>query len=352
MRTAAIRGTGSALPELEISNQAFEAFLDTDDAWIRERTGIVTRRLAVMETTSDLAILAAKRALEDAGADGADVDLILTATSSPDTIFPSVSCRVQAAVGAEHAAAFDVNAACSGFLTALSTAWAYIRCGMAENALVIGAEVMSGLTDWTDRSTCILFGDGAGAVYLEASGTEGIRAVRLWAQGSRGDVLVYRNQLAKHPFVKTTEVDCRDQKAAGVDSSDPKEAEGRHCDPKEAKKAGIRMDGRAVYQFAVSRVPQIIGELLDQEQVLAESVDWFFLHQANERILTSIAKRLHVPQEKFPQNVQRTGNLSAASIPVLLDEWKKAGNGAPGDQIVLAGFGAGLTCAAALLTWK
>lgn len=335
MRTAAIRGTGSALPELEISNQAFEAFLDTDDAWIRERTGIVTRRLAVTETTSELAILAAKRALEDAGAAGLDVDLILTATSSPDTIFPSVSCQVQAAVGAEHAAAFDVNAACSGFLTALSTAWAYIRCGMAANALVIGAEVMSGLTDWTDRSTCILFGDGAGAVYLEASETEGIRAVKLWAQGSRGDVLVYRNHLAKHPFAKNTETDCRDQNEADAGS-----------------RGGIRMDGRAVYQFAVSRVPQIIGELLDQEQVPAESVDWFFLHQANERILASIAKRLHVPQKKFPQNVQRTGNLSAASIPVLLDEWKKAGNGTPGDQIVLAGFGAGLTCAAALLTWK
>lgn len=325
MMTAAITGSGSALPEKTVTNRELEQILDTSDSWIRERTGIRERRLAVEETASELAVTAAKRALENAGKSGAEVELILTATGSADQIFPCLSCQVQGAIGAVHAAAFDINAACTGFLAALNTAWAYLRSGLAKNALVIGAEVMSRLVDWTDRGTCILFGDGAGAVFLEASGGEGIRDILLGADGARGSVLTCGNRNNHHPFL---------------------------AEPAEEKEDGyLHMDGKAVYQFAVTKVPEIVTKLTERNGEKDRPVNWYILHQANERIIRSIAKRLGEPIEKFPMNVQVRGNLSAASIPVLLDEWSRSGRLRCGDRMVLAGFGAGLTFGAALLQW-
>ncbi|MBQ8640162.1 MAG: ketoacyl-ACP synthase III [Lachnospiraceae bacterium] len=328
IRTAAITGTGSALPKRIISNHDLEQILDTSDSWIRERTGISQRHLSDGEAVADLASEAAEMALKDAGREANEIDLILAATASADYIFPNLSCLIQAKIGAKNAACFDINVACTGFITALSTAWTYIRCGMAKKVLIVGAEAMSHLVNWKDRSTCILFGDGAGAVVLEAA-EEGMEDVLLGADGAAGQSLTCRTRIASHPFCETKDA----------------KQEGEDCD------CDLHMDGQAVYQFAVTTVPRIIRQLLAQNQMEKEQVSCYLLHQANERIIRSAAKRLGEPMEKFPMNVQQTGNLSAASVPVLMDQCRRSGQLKKGDRIVLAGFGAGLTYGAALLTW-
>ena len=308
--------------------------VETSDEWIRERTGIGERHVSVGETVVTLGSEAACKALEQAGKRAEEIDLILVATCSPEQYLPCCACQVQAAIGAVNALAFDVNAACSGFLFALNTADAYLRTGLAENALVIGSEVLSKLVDWTDRGTCILFGDGAGAVVVErCEASPGILGRALHSDGTGGGVLQCGARELTTPYARTS--------AAKTDQK-------QQTDDREHY---IQMDGQEVYRFATRRVPQCIEEALADAGLAVPDIDLFVLHQANARIIDAVAKRLHADREKFPTNLERVGNLSSASIPVLLDELHRQGKLHRGDRIVLAGFGAGLTIGACVMTW-
>lgn len=308
--------------------------VETSDEWIRERTGIGERHVSVGETVVTLGSEAACKALEQAGKRAEEIDLILVATCSPEQYLPCCACQVQAAIGAVNALAFDVNAACSGFLFALNTADAYLRTGLAENALVIGSEVLSKLVDWTDRGSCILFGDGAGAVVVErCEASPGILGRALHSDGTGGGVLQCGARELTTPYARTS--------AAKTDQK-------QQTDDREHY---IQMDGQEVYRFATRRVPQCIEEALADAGLAVPDIDLFVLHQANARIIDAVAKRLHADREKFPTNLERVGNLSSASIPVLLDELHRLGKLHRGDRIVLAGFGAGLTIGACVMTW-
>ena len=308
--------------------------VETSDEWIRERTGIGERHVSVGETVVTLGSEAACKALEQAGQIAEEIDLILVATCSPEQYLPCCACQVQAAIGAVNALAFDVNAACSGFLFALNTADAYLRTGLAENALVIGSEVLSKLVDWTDRGSCILFGDGAGAVVVErCEASPGILGRALHSDGTGGGVLQCGARELTTPYARTS--------AAKTDQK-------QQTDDREHY---IQMDGQEVYRFATRRVPQCIEEALADAGLAVPDIDLFVLHQANARIIDAVAKRLHADREKFPTNLERVGNLSSASIPVLLDEQHRQGKLHRGDRIVLAGFGAGLTIGACVMTW-
>ncbi len=308
--------------------------VETSDEWIRERTGIGERHVSVGETVVTLGSEAACKALEQAGKRAEEIDLILVATCSPEQYLPCCACQVQAAIGAVNALAFDVNAACSGFLFALNTADAYLRTGLAENALVIGSEVLSKLVDWTDRGSCILFGDGAGAVVVErCEASPGILGRALHSDGTGGGVLQCGARELTTPYARTS--------AAKTDQK-------QQTDDREHY---IQMDGQEVYRFATRRVPQCIEEALADAGLAVPDIDLFVLHQANARIIDAVAKRLHADREKFPTNLERVGNLSSASIPVLLDELHRQGKLHRGDRIVLAGFGAGLTIGACVMTW-
>ena len=319
--------------------------VETSDEWIRERTGIGERHVSVGETVVTLASEAARKALEQAGKRAEEIDLILVATCSPEQYLPCCACQVQADIGAVNALAFDVNAACSGFLFALNTADAYLRMGLAENALIIGSEVLSKLVDWTDRSSCILFGDGAGAVVVERCRAEsraaeekripaaGILGRALHSDGTGGGVLQCGARELTTPYAGTS--------ATKADQNQPMDGREHY----------IQMDGQEVYRFATRRVPQCIEEALSDAGLDVPDIDMFVLHQANARIIDAVAKRLHADRKKFPTNLERVGNLSSASIPVLLDELHKQGKLHRGDRIVLAGFGAGLTIGACVMTW-
>ena len=334
MRTIRITGTGSALPGRIVTNKELEQMVETSDEWIRERTGIGERHVSVGETVVTLASEAARKALEQAGKRAEEIDLILVATCSPEQYLPCCACQVQADIGAVNALAFDVNAACSGFLFALNTADAYLRTESAENALVIGSEVLSKLVDWTDRGSCILFGDGAGAVVVErCEASPGILGRALHSDGTGGGVLQCGARELTTPYARTS--------AAKTDQK-------QQTDDREHY---IQMDGQEVYRFATRRVPQCIEEALADAGLAVPDIDLFVLHQANARIIDAVAKRLHADREKFPTNLERVGNLSSASIPVLLDELHRQGKLHRGDRIVLAGFGAGLTIGACVMTW-
>ena len=345
MRTIRITGTGSALPGRIVTNKELEQMVETSDEWIRERTGIAERHVSVGETVVTLASEAARKALEQAGKRAEEIDLILVATCSPEQYLPCCACQVQADIGAVNALAFDVNAACSGFLFALNTADAYLRMGLAENALIIGSEVLSKLVDWTDRGSCILFGDGAGAVVVERCKAEsraveekqipaaGILGRALHSDGTGGGVLQCDARELTTPYARTS--------AVKTDQNQPMD-DREHF---------IQMDGQEVYRFATRRVPQCIEEALSDAGLTVPDIDLFVLHQANARIIVAVAKRLHADRKKFPTNLERVGNLSSASIPVLLDELHKQGKLHRGDRIVLAGFGAGLTIGACVMTW-
>ena len=345
MRTIRITGTGSALPGRIVTNKELEQLVETSDKWIRERTGIAERHVSVGETVVTLASEAARKALEQAGKRAEEIDLILVATCSPEQYLPCCACQVQADIGAVNALAFDVNAACSGFLFALNTADAYLRMGLAENALIIGSEVLSKLVDWTDRGSCILFGDGAGAVVVERCKAEsraveekqipaaGILGRALHSDGTGGGVLQCDARELTTPYARTS--------AVKTDQNQPMD-DREHF---------IQMDGQEVYRFATRRVPQCIEEALSDAGLTVPDIDLFVLHQANARIIDAVAKRLHADRKKFPTNLERVGNLSSASIPVLLDELHKQGKLHRGDRIVLAGFGAGLTIGACVMTW-
>lgn len=325
--TARIIGTGSAIPSRIVTNQELETFLDTSDTWIQERTGIGSRHAATTETTTSLAAEACQKALENAGKKAEEVDLILAATVSPDCTFPCLACEIQAAIGADHATAYDINAACAGFLFALNSAEAYIQCGMYRNALIVGAEVLTKIVDWNDRSSCILFGDGAGAAFVQKE-EEGVVAMVQGANGKKGMALYRYEGQVNTPF----------QEAAATEE--------------ESKGSGyLEMNGQEVFRFAVSQVPDSIQKVLVKAGWDKSEVDHYVLHQANARIIQSIAKRLGEPEEKFPMNLHNYGNMSSASIPVLLDELNRAGKLKRGEKIIMSGFGAGLTYGATAVIW-
>jgi 3-oxoacyl-[acyl-carrier-protein] synthase-3 len=342
-----IKGTGSAIPKLRVTNDDLGRIVDTSDEWIKSRTGIEARHLAVDETTTSLSAEAARIAIADAGLSPCDIDLIIAATVTPDKFFPNLSCEVQSRLGAKNAVAFDISAACSGFLFSMAIAKLYIECGMCRNALLIGAETLSKIIDWSDRSTCVLFGDGAGAAVIgcdeENTATgRGILSIVQGSDGARGEVLSCANRPVMSPYaggIKNDESVTRDT--------------ARVVDGRTAGTAPdyISMNGQEVYKFAVRTVPAAINEALSKASVAADDVDMFLLHQANIRIIEAVAKRLGQPVEKFPTNLNEYGNISAASVPILLDNMKKCGKIKNGSKIVLAGFGAGLTWSAAVLEW-
>lgn len=323
-----IIGTGSALPGKCVTNNDLAELMDTSDEWIRERTGIGSRHLSTGETVASLAAEACERALENAGKGAGEVELLLAATCSPEMALPCTACQVQARIGAAGAAAFDLNAACAGFLFALHTACAYIEAGIYKNALIVGAEVLSKLMDWMDRGTCILFGDGAGAVFVERCGEDGnldqsgILGFSQHSDGARGNVLKCEVRGLNNPYF---------------------------AEPDQGK--FVQMDGREVFAFAVRQVPTAILEALGKAGLKPEDADLYILHQANRRIIEGIAKRLMVDLSRFPMNLDRVGNTSSAAIPLLLDELNRSGRLERGMKLVLSGFGAGLTYGACVLRW-
>lgn len=325
MRTVRIIGTGSALPDRKVTNDDLAQLVETSDEWIRERTGIGERRISEGDGVAQLASRACERALEMAGRKPQEVDLIIVATCSAEYLLPNCACQVQSELGASAAVAFDLNAACSGFLFALHTAYAYIHSGIYKNALIVGAEVLSKMVDWTDRSTCVLFGDGAGAAYVEACEEEnrGLISFTQGADGTKGMVLRCHDRQVVNPYVT----------------------------PDSPLDAYIRMNGQEVYRFATRQVPACIQTALNQIQWTADDIDIYILHQANIRIIEAVAKRLKVDIDKFAVNVDRVGNMSSATVPVLLDELNRSGRLTPGMRIAMSGFGAGLTYGACILIW-
>ncbi len=316
-----IIGTGSCLPAARVTNDWLSTKMDTSDEWITSRTGIRERRIAREETTTDMAEQAARLAMEEAGIAPEDLDLILAATITADHVTPSAACELQARLGATKAMAFDINAACSGFLFALETADAFLGTGRFQNALVLGAETLSRIMDWTDRSTCVLFGDGAGAAVIRKEDV-GILSFDQGCDGSRGNALVCRNRENNNLLVQS-----------------------------DTRPDYVHMDGQEVYKFAVTTVPASIRKALEKADLQAEDIKYFFLHQANLRIIQSVSKRLHISVDKFPVSLDHCGNISAASVPILLDECNRKGWLERGDKIVLCGFGAGLSWGTAVMEW-
>lgn len=320
-----IIGTGSYLPKNIADNNFLSTIVDTDDEWIQQRTGIKERHLSSgKEGTTYMATQAAQAALENAGIQAEDLDMILVATVSADTYVPSTSCSVQGSIGAIRATCFDINAACSGFLFALNTAYAYIEMGMARTILIAGAETLSREVDWSDRSSCILFGDGAGVAIVQRDDTSqgGLLASVTGSDGSQGEVLTCKGRGIQNPF--------------------------HHS---KRRKDYIRMDGQAVFRFAVTTVPRCIKQILKKTGLSPDDIKYYILHQANERIIQLISKRLKVDLDKFPMNLDRYGNTSSASIPILLDELNRNQLLERGDRIILSGFGGGLTWGAVLIEW-
>lgn len=319
MKRAVIRGSGSALPAQVVTNADLAERVDTTDEWIIERTGIRQRYIAGEgETTSTLAIDAARAALDDAGIDASDIDLIVLATATPDNTFPATATKVQHALGCNGGIAFDLAAVCSGFLYALTTADSMMRTGLASRALVIGAETFSRILDWEDRTTCVLFGDGAGAVVLEAVDAEdaagaGVLASRLHADGAQHDLLY-------------------------VDGG-----------PSSTQTVGhLRMKGREVFRHAVVNLADVLGEVLEEAGISSSDIDWVVPHQANKRILDATAKKLGIPGEKVVVTVDQHANTSAASVPLAFDVARKDGRIKSGDLVMFEAMGGGFTWGACL----
>jgi 3-oxoacyl-[acyl-carrier-protein] synthase III len=317
-----IMATGSALPERVLTNADLEKFVDTSDEWIHSRTGIRQRHIvAEGETTGDLATLAAQRALDAAGVKAAELDLIILGTTTPDIIFPSTACLVQHRLGANGCAAFDVNAACSGFVYALGVADKFIRSGQSKKVLVIGAETLTRMVDWNERETCVLFGDGAGAVVLEASSEPGIYATCLHADGG------YKELLYNPVGVS---VGFKDESNHGV---------------------RIRMSGREVFKVAVKTLDSLVEETLSAAGMDASQLDWLIPHQANLRIIEATAKRLNMPMEQVIVTVDKHANTSSGSVPLALDVAVRSGKVKRGQNLLLEAFGGGFTWASALLRY-
>ena len=323
----AITGSGSAAPQAVLSNAHLSEIVETSDEWINSRTGMKQRHIASKgESLSQLSAIAAQQAIAMAGINATDIDLIILATSTPDDLFGS-ACKVQGLIGATRAVAFDLTAACSGFLFALVTAAQFIRTGTYQNVLIIGAEVLSRWVDWSDRTTCVLFGDGAGAVVCQGiKQGDRLLACEMYSDGSQNDSLNLTYQSNSQGLVE-----------------DITTQQGTY--------QPITMNGREVYRFAVAKVPEAIGKAMFHAHLTAEDIDWLLLHQANQRIMDAVAKRLKIPQHKILSNIAKYGNTSAASIPLALDEAVRNGKVKPGDTIASSGFGAGLTWGAAIFQW-
>lgn len=318
-----ITGTGSYLPEQILTNDELAARVDTSDEWIVQRTGIHQRHIAAPEQkASDLALAAARRALEQAGVDGADLDLIVVATTTPDQTFPATAVFVQKALGMTGGAAFDVQAVCSGFVYALTVADNFIRLGQARRALVIGTELFSRILDWEDRATCVLFGDGAGAVVLEA--VEG--------QGTNADTGILTTHLHS---------DGRHHDLLYVDGGVSSTGTIGH----------LRMEGREVFKHAVTKLAEVVDEALRATGLQASDIDWLVPHQANRRIIDATARKLDLPADKVVLTVDRHANTSAASIPLALDVAARDGRIKQGDIVLIEAMGGGFTWASALLRW-
>ncbi|HIS02675.1 MAG TPA: ketoacyl-ACP synthase III [Candidatus Pullichristensenella avicola] len=313
-----ILGTGSALPAHTVTNDDLARFLDTSDEWIRTHTGIRSRQVITDETLLQLARRAAEAALENAGLSAADMDYILCSSVLPDTITPSLGCVLQAEIGA-HCPALDVNGACAGFLYALDLADALIASGKAGRVLVVCAEGMTRMVDWTDRSTCVLFGDGAGAAVVD--GGEGLLATHLTSQGDAAHLNMYPDP-GNSPFAA-----------------------------RRVPARALHMDGPEIYKFAVSHSVSDLRAVCEKAGVALEEIDHFLLHQANKRIIDAARARLKQPAEKFPMNVEARGNTSSASVPILLDEIHRAGLLRAGELLAMSAFGAGLTTGACVLRW-
>ena len=315
-----ISGTGSYLPDRTVTNHDLEKIINTTDEWIVSRTGIRERHYAADDQdASDLALIASQRAIAASGVNIADIDLIIVATSTPDMIFPSTACILQDKLGIKHSVAFDIQAVCAGFVFGLATADKFIRSGTAKCALVVGAEVFSRIMNWQDRGTCVLFGDGAGAVILKAADSPGILSTHLHTDGS------YRNALCTPGTVENGKV-----------RGSPM----------------LRMEGAAVYKFAVKAFEEVAWEALNANAMTPEAINWFICHQANKRIITHAAHKLDLPDEKVVMTVDRHGNTSAASIPLALDVTVREGKIKSGDTVLLAALGGGFAWGAAMLKWS
>lgn len=322
---AKIIGTGSCLPEKVLTNEDLERIVDTNDEWIVSRTGIRERRIADEGVaTSDIASAAALNACSNAGISPSDIDLIIVATVTPDMMFPSTACLVQKNIGASHAAAFDVEAACTGFIYGLTIAAQFIETGFYKNALVIGADILSRITDWENRNTCILFGDAAGAAVISASDEEGVMSSYLASDGNGGEYITCPAGGSRLPASKDT-VDNR-----------------LHY---------TRMAGSEVFKFAVKAMPEAIIRALEKCSMGIDEIDMLFPHQANIRIIESAARKLNIPAEKIAVTIDKYGNTSSASIPVAIDEYSRSNRIKNGDTIALVGFGAGLTWGASIIKW-
>jgi 3-oxoacyl-[acyl-carrier-protein] synthase III len=318
-----IAGTGSYLPEKVLTNADLERLIDTSDEWIRSRTGIERRHVAAEdETTTDLAEHAARRAMAAAGVTGADVDLICVGTTTPDLVFPNVGSLLQERLGIHHGCpAFSLEAACTGFMYALSVADKFVRLGESKCALVVGAETLTRIIDWNDRGTCVLFADGAGAVVLTPSAEPGIISTRLHSDGRYKDLLLYPD---------------------GVSKGFKLVREG---------KAGVQMKGNEVYKVAVNTLGQLVTETLDANKMTKDQLDWLIPHQANIRIIEAIAKRLELPMERVIVTIRDQGNTSAASVPLALDTGIRDGRVRRGQLLLLEAFGGGFTWGSALIRY-
>lgn len=322
MKNAKMIGFGLYTPKNLVENERLQEFLETSDEWIRTRTGIERRYISLDENTSDLAVEASKKALSQARLSAEEIDLIIVATVTPDNFTPSTACIVQDKLGAKNAWAFDINAACTGFIYALKLGRSLIRSGEANNALIIGAETLSKALNWEDRGSCVLFGDGAGATVLTSTEEDcGIKCVNVKSDGSKGDSLVIQGLPLNSPFK----------------------------DGREVSKNYINMNGREIFKFATKVMEESIVEILEKENIKIEDIDAIIPHQANLRIIDYVVKRLGIPREKFITNLQNYGNTSGASIPIALCESINEGNLKKGDNIIMVGFGGGLTWGAALI---
>lgn len=322
MTFARITGTGSYLPDRVLTNAELEKLVDTSDEWIASRTGIRERRIAATgETTGDLAFHAATRALEAAGIKASELDLIVLGTTTPDLIFPSTACLIQARLGAKECAAFDVNAACCGFMYALGIADKFIRSGQTKKALVVGAETLSRMTDWSDRNTCVLFGDGAGAVVLETDNEPGVITTLLHADGNYKDLLY--NPVGVSAGFKD---------------------DGRHGNT-------IMMEGNKVFRVAVRALERLVDETIAAAGMHADDVDWLIPHQANLRIIQATAQRLKLPMERVVVTIDKHGNTSSGSVPLALDELIRTGKVQRGQNLLLEAFGGGFTWASAMIRY-
>ena len=323
MNEVQIIGTGSYAPLNIMTNHQLSEIVDTSDEWIVSMTGIKERHISQGENTSDLATKAALEALKDAKVKAEDIDLIILASTSPDQFVPATACIVQGNIGAVNAMAFDISAACTGFIFALNIGMQFLRTGQCKRALIIGAEVLSKIVDWTDRNTCILFGDGAGAAVIEVGNKRGIISVNSASEGSKFELLTCPTVDVKNTFTNGTE----------------------------DFKAKIDMNGKEIFRFAVSIIESSIDRILKENNFTLEDIKYVVCHQANFRIIDFVAKRLKADKDKFYVNLDRYGNTSAASIAIALDEMNKKDLLKAGDKIILVGFGGGLTYGASLIEW-